>query len=131
MTLATARTVGERILAAYEAAGFNRSQFMHEMGVAYTTILAWERDKSAPTLDHLLKLSVLTKVPASVLLGEDAPMTEAQYLAWADFLQTGDGRSMTQNERIALGSMRFAADDTPSADRYRALLVALRGTALR
>lgn len=127
-TIESARTVGERIRAAYLAKKMNRSQLQRALGVAYTTILAWERDEATPSTDNLRALSVVTGVATSVLLGEDEPMTEAQYVAWGRFLETTEGRSMTRAERVALGSMRFEADDEPSVERYRALLVALRGT---
>lgn len=128
-TLETARTVGERIRAAYVAKGMNRSDLQRALGVAYTTILAWERDESTPSTENLRALSVVTGVPTSVLLGEDEPVTEAQYAAWGRFLETPEGKSMSRAERVALGSMRFEADDEPSIERYRAVLVALRGTA--
>ncbi len=127
-TLETARTVGERIRAAYLAKGMNRSQFQRAIGAAYTTVLAWERDESAISSEYLRAASVVTGVPTSILLGEDELMTESQYAAWGRFLETAEGKSMNRAERVALGSMRFEADDEPSLERYRALLVALRGT---
>lgn len=127
-TMETARTFGERVRAAYVGAGLNRSQLQQKLGVAYTTILAWERDKSAPTLENLESLSVVTGVPSSVLRGERAPMTEADYVEWGRFLETSEGQGMTHGERVALGSIRFEVTDPPSVERYRALLVALRGT---
>lgn len=127
-TLETARTVGERIRAAYLAKGMTRAALMRALGVAYTTIYAWERDESLPTTDNLRALSVVTGVPTSVLLGETEPMTEADYGEWGRFLSTPEGKGMHRHERVALGSMRFEQDDPPSVERYRALLVALRGT---
>lgn len=122
------RTFGERFKAAYEAKGLNRSQVQNRLGVAYTTILAWERDESTPTVENLTALSVLVGVSPSVLRGETEPMSEADYAEWGAFLATSEGQSMSPSERVALGSMRFEADDPPSLERYRALLVALRGT---
>jgi transcriptional regulator with XRE-family HTH domain len=124
----TARTFGERVVAAYTAAGLNRSQLQQKLGVAYTTILAWERDESTPTVENLESLSVVVGVPSSVLRGEAEPMTEADYVEWGRFLETSEGRSMARGERVALGSIRFDSSDPPSVERYRALLVAMRGT---
>jgi transcriptional regulator with XRE-family HTH domain len=130
-TLETARTPGERIRALYLAKGLNRSQLQRALGCAYTTILAWEEDRYVPGRDHLAALSVLLGVPPSVVLGEDEPVTEAQYEAWGTFLKTSLGESMNKHERIALGSMRFADDDAPTLERYSALLFALRGSRSR
>lgn len=127
-TMETARTFGERLRAAYLARGFNRSQFTRALDVAYTTVLAWERDKSTPTQENLEAASVVLGVPSSVLRGEHDAMTEADYIEWGRFLETDDGKGMADSERVALGSMRFAPTDPPSVDRYRAILVALRGT---
>lgn len=128
-TLETARTIGERIVAAYLAKGWNRSQFQRAVGNAYTTIIAWEEDRNVPRGENLRQLSVVLGVSPSWILGEDVPVTEAQYEAWAGFLETDLGRGMVRQERIALGSMRFEPDDPPDAERYTALLYALRGTA--
>jgi transcriptional regulator with XRE-family HTH domain len=130
-TLETARTPGERIRALYLAKGLNRSKLQRALGCAYTTILAWEEDVYIPDRDHLSALSVLLGVPASVILGEGEPVTEAQYEAWGAFLETLLGKSMSKRERIALGSMRFAEDDTPDLEVYTALLFALRGSRVR
>ncbi len=131
-TLATARTIGERIRAAYLAAGFNRHSFVQEMGVAYTTVNAWEKQDAAPADDLLRRASEITGVPPSVLRGEAAPVDEAQYAAWREFLNTDAGKSMSDGERFALSTMRFdSASKSPeraSVERYRALLVAMRGT---
>lgn len=127
-SLDTARTPGERIRAAYLAKGFNRSKFQRALGVAYTTILAWERDESLPQPENLRALSVVLGLPQSVLLGEDEPMTESTYREWGAFLETPEGKSMVRSERIALGSIRFDDSDPASVERYKALLVALRGS---
>ncbi len=130
-TVDTARTVGERIRALYLAKGLNRSQLQRAIGCAYTTILAWEEDRYVPDRDHLAALSVVLGVPASVVLGEGEPVTEAQYEAWATCLATALGEGMNKSERIALGSMRFADGETPTVEVYSALLWALRGARVR
>lgn len=124
-TLQTARTLGERIRAAYLAKGMNRSQLQRALGVAYTTILKWERGVSVPTLENLDALSVVVGVPASVLRGEVDEVRETEYAAWADFVKTAP--DMTRNERATLQSIRFEGQD-PSPETYRALLLALRMT---
>lgn len=127
-SVADAETIGDRIVALYIAKGFNRHSLSHKLGVAYTTVIAWEENKNAPRGENLQKLSVALGVPSSVILGEERPMTEAQYEVWAAFLETSTGQGMIPSERRALGSMRFDADDPVTIARYTALLYALRGT---
>jgi transcriptional regulator with XRE-family HTH domain len=130
-TIESARTVGERVRALYLSKGMNRSQLQRALGVAYTTILGWEEDRYVPDRDNLHALSVVLGVPASVILGEDEPVTEAQYEAWSAFLETALGQSMQKSERVALGSMRFAAEHAPTPEVYAALLYAYRGAMFR
>jgi len=125
-TLATAATLGARIRAAYVGRGLNRSQLQRALGVAYTTILAWERDESVPTLENLHALSVVVGVPPSVLRGEGEIVTEPEYVAWVEFLSSPAGQSMTAAERETISSIRFAAPIEPSPELYRALLLGLR-----
>jgi transcriptional regulator with XRE-family HTH domain len=119
-------TMGERVRSAYLARGMNRSQLQRALGLAYTTILAWEQDKSAPNAENLNALSVLLHVSPSYLLGEDQHVTEPQYQAWREFLSTDAGQQMTPAERRTLGSMRMDEGIEPSVSLYRSLLVALR-----
>ena len=97
------------------------------MGVAYTTILAWERDESAPNSENLNALSVLLHVSPSYLLGEEQAVTEPQYEAWRIFLDSPEGKGMAKAERRTLGSLRMDESIAPSVQLYRALLLGLRG----
>jgi len=128
-TMETASTVGQRIRAAYLHRGLNRSQLQRALGVAYTTILSWERDEAVPNTENLNGLSVLLGVTTSWILGEPeggAVVTEPQYRAWGLFLQSAEGKGMSQEERETLGSMRFADKIEPTPELYRALLLGLR-----
>jgi transcriptional regulator with XRE-family HTH domain len=124
----SARTPGERIRAAYHAKGWNRSQFQRAIGMAYTTILAWEEDEVTPKGETLRHLSVVLGVSPSYILGEDMPVTEEQYAEWGSFLDTEMGRGMSRDERVILGSGRYTDGEPPSVERYTALLLALRMT---
>ena len=104
----------------------NRSQLQRALGVAYTTILAWERDESVPGSENLNALSVLLHVSPSYLLGEEQPVTEPQYEAWRIFLDSPEGGGMTKAERRTLGSLRMDESIAPSVQLYRALLLGLR-----
>lgn len=123
---AEANTIGGRIRSTYLARGLNRSQLQRALGVAYTTILAWERDQAAPSAENLNALSVVLGVTPSFLLGEEGRVTEPQYAAWREFLETESGRGMTSAERRTLASMRMDEAIEPSVELYRALLLGLR-----
>ncbi len=120
-------TLGARVIEAYEGAGFNRHSLSKALGVAYTTIYAWERNESPPSLENLRRLSVLTGVPASTLLDEEGAVTRPQYEAWGRFLRSELGRGMSDDERNTLGSIHFT-DGEPSQERFVSLLMALRST---
>jgi transcriptional regulator with XRE-family HTH domain len=99
------------------------------MGVAYTTALAWERDRSVPSADNLRKVAELTGVSPSKLLDDrGSAVTEPQYEAWGQFLETQAGRSMSAGERTTLASMHFDRTIKASVERYQAVLLALRMT---
>ena len=50
-------SLGQRIRQAYVDAGLNRSQFQRALGVAYSTVLMWERDRTQPNADNLRLIS--------------------------------------------------------------------------
>ncbi len=128
--LSNAETLGQRIRAAYLARGMNRSQFQRALGVAYTTILAWERDESVPTLENLAAASVVLGVSTSFLRGEGEDVNEPHYIAWKSFLESAAGQGMTAEERRTMASLRFASGIEPSIGLYQAMLLGLRmGTA--
>ena len=119
-------TLGERIKAARERAGLNVSELQRRMGVAYTTVFKWEKNRSVPNRPHLDKLSVILGVPPSVLLQrENVVVTEPQYEAWRQFLETKQGRGMTDDERRTLGSMHIFGFE-PTVETYKRMLLSLR-----
>lgn len=125
--MATAQTMGQRIVAARLAKGWNRSQLVRALGVAQTTVIAWEQDRvSSMDFENLEALSVVLGVPASWLRGEDQSVTEPQFEAWREFLQTSAGKSMNKAERQTLASVKFQPPLDATADVYHALLIGLR-----
>jgi len=123
------KTPGARIKEAYENAGYNRSTFQRAIGMAYSTILDWERDRYAPRYENLQLIEELTgHSPSEVMDEEGSTVTEPQYEAWRQFLETDEGRSMSRNERATLASIHFVGVK-PSVGRYRAILFGLRGAA--
>lgn len=66
--------LGKRIVAAYQAVGLNRSQAVHALGSAYTTVTNWENEESVPDAHYILKLSQLSGVNAHWLLTGEGPV---------------------------------------------------------
>ena len=125
-TLQTARTVGERIRAAYLAKGMNRSQLQRALGVAYTTLRAWERDESSPSFENLNALSALLEISVSELAGEERPRRpEPTTEAWLAFLETRAGQGMSDDERETLASVHLVGI-APTVPLYQSLLKGLR-----
>lgn len=103
----------------------NRSQFQRAMGVAYSTILNWERGRTRPNADHLELISRVTGVAVDDLLREerrDAPSTDP---ALKEFLGLPVGETVTPHERSTLESVVFHGM-TPTIATYHAFLVGLR-----
>lgn len=118
---------GGPIRAAYRRAGMNRSQFQRAIGVAYSTILNWERGRTRPNADHLEVISKVTGVPAHELLGGERVTIGAapRYPALDDFMSTTAGRSMSPNERRTVENIVFH-ELVPTVATYHAILVGLR-----
>jgi transcriptional regulator with XRE-family HTH domain len=107
----------------------NRSQFQRAIGVAYSTILNWERGRTRPNAQHLQLISQVTGVPVSELLGAgaepDEPRRPPGYPALGKFLASQAGTRITQGERKTLENMIFH-DIVPSEATFHAVLVGLR-----
>ena len=124
-----APTLGERIRAAYLRAGMNRSQFQRALGVAYTTILHWEANRTAPLMTHLKAIASVTGVSINELSSDD-PITETvletepAYPALTAFLEGPEGQTATPDELEQLRAVRFRNEPTPLSYHY--LLASIR-----
>ncbi|MGB1109748.1 MAG: helix-turn-helix domain-containing protein [Gammaproteobacteria bacterium] len=66
--------LGERILRAREAKGFNRSQLARQLGIKVSTLKNWETERSAPRANSLNMLAGVLDVPLLWLIaGSDTP----------------------------------------------------------
>jgi transcriptional regulator with XRE-family HTH domain len=124
---ADSNSTGGPIRAAYRRAGMNRSQFQRAIGVAYSTILNWERGRTRPNADHLELISRVTGVPVHDILGGEASVGSAapRPAAFDEFMATSAGRELSSSERRTLESIVFH-DITPTVSTYHAILVGLR-----
>lgn len=84
----TSSPSGAAIRAAYRHAGMNRSQFQRAMGVAYSTILNWERGRTRPNAHHLSLISQVTGVAVDDLLRQEPePDVNGMDAVLAEFLR--------------------------------------------
>lgn len=87
--------VVDRIVAAYEAKGFNRHSFSKACDVSYTTLAAWENGKGGqfpePSAEALRSVAAALGVSEAYLRGDTSDEasdrevqreSEASYLAW-------------------------------------------------
>ena len=61
-------SIGSRLIAARERAGFTVAQLARRLGVQTRTLSAWERDQSEPRSNRLLMLAGMLGVSATWLL---------------------------------------------------------------
>lgn len=116
--------LGDRIRAAYQGAGLNRSQFVRALGVAYSTVLHWEHGRTRPNTDNLRRISEITGLPMSALLGSEKTEQPSRE-ALVRFLGTTLGRSCTGGERTFLSGLDFGGTE-PTLESYHAALLAYR-----
>lgn len=125
-------TPGKRIAKAIELARTNMSEVSRRMDVAYTTVWKWAHDKTAPTVPLLRRFGDIVGVSVSDLLDKEGhTVTEPQYEAWGKFLETEEGRSLTDDERLTLASVHFELPLNPTVATYQGWLAILRGTSTR
>ena len=122
--------LGARIQAAYRRAGLNRSQFQRALGVAYSTVLLWERDRTQPNADNLRAICEVTGVPVGQLLSNGPSPSQSggcagPPAAFHRFLGTPHGRSMSADERRTLAEVEFHGI-VPTEETYHLLLAGLR-----
>lgn len=117
--------MGARIKAAYESAGLNRSEFVRALGVAYSTVLHWEKDKTRPNADNLKRISEVTGLTTAALLGTERPEPSSTRPALIRFLNTPLGRSCSGEERSFLSGLDFGGV-APTVESYHAALLAHR-----
>jgi transcriptional regulator with XRE-family HTH domain len=107
----------------------NRSQFQRAIGVAYSTILNWERGRTRPNASHLQLISQVTGVPVSELLGakdrNEGDRKPPGYPALGQFLASQAGSKLTKGERQTLEGIVFH-DIVPSVATFHAIVVGMR-----
>lgn len=120
---------GGPIRAAYVRAGMNRSQFQRAIGVAYSTILNWERGRTRPNAHHLQLISQVTGTPVSRLLGTvertAEPAEPPSYPSLGQFLASPLGARLTDSERRTLEGIVFHGI-VPSVATFHAIVVGMR-----
>lgn len=122
--------VGDRIEAARLRSGMTKSEVGRATGKGYRKIQAWITGESEPRGEHLALLAEVLGVTADELLGI-ADGQEPPFAAWAEFLETEQGRSVTADERRALAGLPWPAGTQPTVASYQIALAAVRSTVPR
>ncbi|NOY94265.1 MAG: helix-turn-helix transcriptional regulator [Deltaproteobacteria bacterium] len=115
--------------------GLNRSQFQRALGVAYSTVLMWERDRTHPNADNLRLISEITGEPVDALLrpletdseAQGSPQRAARHYpeVLTRFLAGPLGRDVTDFERRTLESVLYH-HMKPTEEALEKLLEGLR-----
>lgn len=103
----------------------NRPRWLAEKaGVRWQTAQFWLDGESFPMGHNLAKLSEAIGMNARELLGPMTDDVDPQWPTWRTFLDTPEGRSISDDERWAL--RLFAWPKPPTVGDYRALLALVR-----
>lgn len=119
--------VGDRIGAALERAGRDIGWLAEAVGVRWQTAQYWVQGRAEPKGRHVRRIAeVLGMDPGELLAimeGQDPPFS-----AWAAFLSTDQGATMTADERISMQSIRWTRGRQPTVASYMLALTTLRST---
>lgn len=118
-------TIGERIRLAREAKGLTKSELQRRLGVAYTTLTAWEKDLSEPTISNAVEVaSALDRTPDWVMFGEESLDDYPEvFAAW---LESPTGQRATPEERDFIRGYRSLDGRKPTVESLSILLAAFR-----
>lgn len=74
-------TIGDRIVAAYTAAGLNRNQFTKALGTTYSNVMRWEKNETKPGTEYAQKIAEICGRSVGWLLGreDEAPTTSEPF----------------------------------------------------
>lgn len=99
---------GEKIRAAYLAAGLNRNSFSRKIGTSYSTVSRWEDGDVEPRMASLRKISEALGVPLESLVDEEPHTTELSMSdEFRDWLDREAPEDLTDDERDTLATFRF------------------------
>lgn len=127
--MATHEVLGARIRRAYEEAGLNRSEFVRSLGVAYSTVLLWERGSTRPNMRNLRAVAGVTGVPVNQLLGMSKKPSKNKaswpHPALHEFLATPFGSGLSSDERRTVCEMVFHGVE-PTMQSYHTVVLGIR-----
>jgi transcriptional regulator with XRE-family HTH domain len=117
-------TIGERIATRLDQLGWSQAELARRLGIERKgTVGDWIRGRQDPSADYLRRLSVVLEMTLEELLGV-ADGQDPPFAAWAVFLETPEGLSVTPDERRALASFMWPSE--PTATQYAMLLGVVR-----
>ena len=120
-------TIGERIAAALVRAGRGGDVrwLADQCGVRWQTAQFWTTGESEPKGANVRRVAEVLGMDPLELLGildGQAP----PFAAWAAFLATREGASMTPDERLSMQSIRWPRQRQPTIASYMMQLATLR-----
>lgn len=120
-------SLGERIDAARKRAGLSKSELARRLDKGYRTVQTWIRDEHEPGGENVRRIAEVLGVTADELLGimdgQDPP-----FAAWAQFLETPTGRSLTAEHRRSLAALPWPRGTAPTVAAYLMAAESLRLT---
>lgn len=120
-------SLGARIGRLRDERGLSRAEFARKVGVSNQAATQWELHDSQPHMKHLRKIAAVL----GVTLDELSPVVEIEqpqgHSAWAVFLGSPEGQSMTKEEQAILGSIDWQGRE-PTPQALAALLAVVRMT---
>lgn len=117
-------SLGDRLMRLREERGLSRAELARRVGVSNQAATAWERAGSQPHMRHLRRIASVLGVGLEDL---SPPVDDevAAAGAWAAFLATPEGQSMSPEERQTLSSIDWQ-DREPTPQVLAALLAVVR-----
>lgn len=118
-------TIGERIEVARIRSGKSKSEVGRALGTKYRKVHKWVTGESRPSADALAALAEVLGVTVDELLGV-AEGQDPPFEAWAVFLATPEGQTLTEGERRALAGLPWPPGTQPTVASYAIALAAVR-----
>lgn len=111
-------TLGERIKVCRESRGHSQGALGDGIGKGQTTISSWERDRTEPTREDVVRMAEFLRVPVSDIEGIDPRPEQLRFREVPLISWVSAGRLADPGELAALSGERLMIADLPSADYF-------------
>ena len=93
-------TLGDRLRKAREHAGLTQAELAHMIGIARSSVVSYESDRTTPSRPVVLSWSMATGVPTEWVLGWDPVLTGRGLRRAPTFTLIPDGAPVTRAEAV-------------------------------